>query len=72
MANATYLHPIRQILTLPDIPRAVDHAVVQPERRVAGRDVEVGAWVPGDGEVARWVHAVAGLHLVLEFTWVGC
>jgi len=40
--------------------------VVQPECRVAWRDVEVGARVSRDGEVAGRVHAGARLHVVLE------
>lgn len=60
------LLPLFEILHLPDIPRAIDHSVVQPEGRVAGRCVEVGPGVSGDGEVAARVHAVLGLHLVLE------
>lgn len=65
-ASRNNLLPVCKVLRLPDIPRAIDHAMVQPEGRVARRDVEVGPWVPGDCEVAAAVHAVLALHVVLE------
>ena len=60
------LHAICQVLRLPDIPDAVDHAVQQPEGRVAGRVVEVATRVRADGEVCRAVHTRAALQRVLE------
>jgi len=62
---------VGKILRLPDVPGAVDHAVMEPKGRVVGRDVKVAARIAGDGEVAGIVHAHAArgtdvLHRVLE------
>lgn len=39
---------------------------MQPERRIAWRNVEIGARVTGNGEVAAGVDTVLGLHGGLE------
>ena len=65
------IHPIRAVQHLPDLPRAVDHAVVQEEERVGRAAVEVlhgAADVPVaaavDAELV--VRAAVALHLLLE------
>lgn len=55
-----------EILYLPDVPGAINHGVVKPERRVTRRDVEIRAGIARDGEVAARVDAVRGLHRRLE------
>lgn len=63
--------PRGRVLHLPEPPRAVNHAVVQVEGRVAGRREDVVGRVAAEGVVAAAVHAnVAGpghaLQLQLE------
>ena len=60
------LHAVCQVLRLPDVPDAVDHAVQQPESRVTGRGVEVAARIGADGEVCRAMDTRAALQCVLE------
>ena len=66
----------REVLVLPDPPRAVDLGVVEPEHGVARRGEQVAARVAADGEVAARVDAVearreVALHAVLEGQDVG-